>query len=136
MNRQPIIDPAQVHSGVVAYVAAGISGYTKGKGGIGGWLNGVMVTDEDEPMGRLDGKPTVDQMFASIPGGAAPAVPTPAVAAPTPPIPPAPVAPPVPAVLQMTAKAAGVTYEQYIATPGWTDELLISEGLAIKPSFA
>lgn len=63
---QPILDPAEVYPGQVAYVNAGISGYTKGTGGVGGWLNGVMVTDEEPPFGRLDGKPTVDQMFAGV----------------------------------------------------------------------
>jgi hypothetical protein len=38
--------------------------------------------------------------------------------------------------LIMTAAAEGVTYATYMATEGWTDELLISNGLAIKPSFA
>jgi len=198
-NRQPVIDPSKVYSGMVAYVSAGISGYTKGKGGIGGWLNGVMITDEEPTMGRLDGKPSVDQMFASAPGGtapqaAAPSAPVPpapnaapaeaalvmtdkaagvtleaylatpgwteqmlldqglatrpvapapsapaaapAPAAPTPPVPPAPAAPAAPVALTMTAKAAGVTYEAYMATPGWTDEMLLEQGLAIKPSFA
>jgi hypothetical protein len=30
----------------------------------------------------------------------------------------------------MTAAANGVTYEQYMATPGWTDQMLIDQGLA------
>lgn len=148
-SRQPVIDPAKVYGGTVAYVSAGISGYTKGKGGIGGWLNGVMITDEEPPMGRLDNKPSVEQMFANVPGSPAPTAPTPPQApgaAPTPPAPPtAPVPAPVPAPptapaptaqLTMTAAANGITYEQYMATPGWTDELLIAQGLAIKPSFA
>jgi len=150
MNYTQIIDPSQVYSGMVAYINAGISGYTKGKGGVGGWLNGVMVTDETPPMGRLDGKPTTEQMFSSVTG--APAAHTaangavvahPGVADPTPapnaaPAPaPAPVAaaPNAPAQLQMTAKANGVTLEQYLATPGWTEEMLIEQGLAIRPSF-
>ena len=149
---QPIIDPSQVFSGMVAYVNAGISGYTKGRGGIGGWLNGVMITAEEAPMGRLDNKPTVEQMFASVTGGPAPhaatngavvnhpgvanATPAPAAAAP----PAAPQPPPVatqPAqpALQMTAAANGVTLEQYLATPGWTEQMLIDQGLAIRPSF-
>jgi len=147
MAHQPIINPGDVISGMVVWVSMGISGYTKGKGGIGGWLNGVMVTAEEPPMGRLDNKPSVDQMFANV--GAPPAAgtypdqtltspvtapaPAPAPVAPTPP----PAAPPAPApALQMTAAANGVTYETYMATPGWTDELLIAQGLAIKPSFA
>lgn len=129
MSRMPVVDPAKVFSGMVAYVSAGISGYTKGKGGIGGWLNGVMITDEEPTMGRLDGKPSVDQMFAQIPGGDGSA---PAASAPTPtaPVPPAPNAAPAPAPLQMTAKANGVTLEAYLATPGWTEEMLIEQGLA------
>jgi hypothetical protein len=38
--------------------------------------------------------------------------------------------------LVMTAAANVVTYEQYMATPGWTDEMLIEQGLAVRPSFA
>ena len=127
MNRMPIVDPSLAYAGAIVYVSANISYYEKGSGGIGGWLNGVMVTDEAPTMGRLDNKPTVDQMFASISGGATNVPPVPGV---TPPAPPAP-----PAQLVMTAAAAGVTYEQYMATPGWTDEMLIAQGLAIKPSF-
>lgn len=152
MVHTPIIDPSQVFSGMVGFVNAGISGYVKGKGGIGGWLNGVMVTAEEPPMGRLDGKPSVDQMFAGVPGTTAqpPAAAAAQMAAPTPapnaqqpgaplapPAPPVtPVAPAAPVALQMTAAANGVTYEQYMATPGWTDEMLIAQGLAIRPSFA
>ena len=128
MARMPVVDPGAVYSGMVAYVSAGISYYNKGKCGIGGWLNGVLITDEEPPMGRLDGKPSVDQMFAAVPGGATPPpVPTPA---------PAPAPAPAPVMLQMTAAANGVTYEQYMATPGWTDQMLIDQGLAIRPSFA
>jgi len=122
MSRMPVVDPAKVYSGMVAYVSAGISGYTKGKGGIGGWLNGVMITDEEPTMGRLDGKPSVDQMFAQVPGGDG--------SAPAAPVPPVPNAAPQPAKLQMTAKANGVTLEAYLATPGWTEEMLIEQGLA------
>lgn len=130
MNRQPVIDPGAVYSGIVAYVSAAISGYTKGTGGIGGWLNGVLVAEEEPPMGRLDGKPSVDQMFASVPG-AAPTAPT----APTPPVPPAPNAAPVAPQLQMTTAANGMTYQQY-KDAGWSDEQMIQGGVAIKPSFA
>ena len=132
-----IIDPSQVFSGMVGYVNAGISGYVKGKGGVGGWLNGVMVTAEEPPMGRLDNKPSVEQMFAGA--GSAPAVApavapvAPAVAPAAAPVAPAPNATPA---LQMTAKANGVTLEAYMAQGSWTEELLIQEGLAIRPSFA
>ena len=114
-NRQPVIDPSKVYSGMVAYISAG-------------WLNGVMITDEEPTMGRLDGKPSVDQMFASAPGGSAPQG-----AAPSAPVPPAPNAPQ--ATLTMTAAANGVTLEAYLATPGWTEQMLLDQGLAILASF-
>jgi hypothetical protein len=113
---QPIIDPSAVYSGMLANVHMGISGYIKGRGGIGGWLNGVQILDVEPPMGRLDGKPSVEAMF----GGASTA----------PPAATAPAATPV-----MTAAANGVTYDAHIAA-GWTDEKLIAAGLAIAPSFA
>lgn len=154
LNYNKIIDPGQVYSGIVAYVNAGISGYVKGTGGIGGWLNGVMLTAEEPPMGRLDNKPSVEQMFAAVGGAPVQAAPAPAApmgslapvaappvapvqqAAPAPMAPPVAAAPAVPAPLQMTAKANGVTLEQYLATPGWTEQMLIDQGLAIRPSFA
>ena len=112
----------------------------------GGWLNGVMTTAEESPMGRLDNKPTVEQMFGSVVGGApahtaangaviaAPAIAN-QTAAPAPAVPP-PIAAPAPTpALQMTAAANGVTLEAYLATPGWTEQMLIDQGLAIRPSF-
>jgi hypothetical protein len=42
-------------------------------------------------------------------------------------------APLAPAPLQMTAAANGVTLEQYLATPGWTEQMLIDQGLALRP---
>ena len=153
----PVLDPGAVYPGMVGYINAGISGYVKGKGGVGGWLNGVMITAEEPPMGRLDNKPSVEQMFASVTLNApvapapAPVAPAPVAPAPVAPAPVAPVAPmapapapmapapapmaPAPVALQMTAKANGVTLEQYLATVGWTEQMLIDQGLAIKPSF-
>ncbi len=120
MNRQHILDPASVFGGVIGYVFAGVSGYVKGKGGVGGWLNGVIVTDEESPMGRLDGRPSVDQMFASINGaGSPPAAPGAAATG----------------ALTMTAAANGMTYDQY-KTAGWDDQQMIDGGVAQKPSFS
>ena len=77
--------------------------------------------------------PVVAQAAMSPPAG------TPMSPPAAPPMSP-PTAPPVvaqtPAPLQMTAKAAGVTLEAYLATPGWTEAMLIEQGLAIRPSFA
>lgn len=136
MDRKPILDANKVCSGSMVWVNFGISGYTKGRGGIGGWLNGVMATNEEMPFGRLDGKPSVDQMFADVggdpaTGGHAPAhVPAPA---------PAPVAPPVAPAFSATAKANGATVQQMLAWEGWTQDLLIQHGYilpAATPSFA
>lgn len=139
VNIQPIIDPSAVYSGQMANVHAGISGYTKGRGGIGGWLNGVQILDEEPPMGRLDGKPSVEAMFGAAATAAATTPPAPATTPPAPatppPPPPAPPAPATPPALVMTPAANGATYEAMIAA-GWTDESLISNGMAIKPSFA
>lgn len=145
--RTAIIDPAAVYSGMVVHISAGISGYVLGNGGVGGWLNGVMSTGELGQCGRLDGKPSVDQMFAGA-DAPAPMVPTPMgqppqtappvqqAAAPAPMAPPVAASAPAPVALQMTAKANGVTLEQYLATPGWNEQMLIDQGLAIRPSFA
>jgi len=140
-NYEKVVDPGSVFSGMVAHVNIGISGYVKGTGGIGGWLNGVMITEEEPPMGRLDNKPTVEQMFAGV-GGVAPAPVTaaPVAAAPVAAPAPAPAAPapapsaPAPQYL-MTDKAQGFTREQYLAQ-NWTDEALIAQGMMIAPSFA
>ena len=37
--------------------------------------------------------------------------------------------------LTVTAAAGGATLEAYLATPGWTEQMLIDQGLAIRPSF-
>ncbi len=141
---QPVMDPAKLFGGAVVWVHAGMSGYTKGTGGIGGWLNGVMVTDEEPPYGRLDNKPSAEQMFANLPSshqthlaagqphvaanGAVITAPNMVTA------PPAPPAPPVAAKPVLLMKPGEASYEQYIAA-GWTDELLIAHGKATKPSF-
>jgi len=136
-NNIDIIDPSVVYRGLMVSINAAISGYSKGTGGVGGWLNGLKSTGQEGQFGRLDGRPTVEMMFGDVSVAADPAavlVPPPAAPA-TPATPAAPAAPAAPAGLIMTEKAAGVTYEQYKATPGWTDELLIEQGLAIRPSF-
>lgn len=149
-DHSPVVDPGDVCSGTLIWMNVGISGFTKGKGGVGGWLNGVMTTKELCEHGRLDGKPSVDQMFAGVGDApaAAPQAPTtpapqastapvaappvaPAPAAPTPPVPPA--APPAAPQYQMTAAANGATREQMHAA-GWTDETLIAHGMMLPPN--
>ena len=144
---QPLMDPAQIYAGCVAWVMVGIQAYSMPVNkGVGAYVNGVMPTGEEGELGRIDGRPTAEQMFGDV-SQAAPmpgvtAAPAPMAPAPVAPVAaPAPMAPPVapppaaPAALQMTAKANGVTLEQYLATPGWTEDMLIEQGLAIRPSF-
>lgn len=140
----PLMDPAMIYAGCVAWISIGIQGYNKPVNkGVGAYVNGVMPTGEEGELGRIDGRPTAAQMFGDVSGGQAPApvapvapAPTAPQAAPAPMAPPVAVAPVAPAPLQMTAKANGVTLEQYLVTPGWTEEMLIEQGLAIRPSFA
>jgi cell division septation protein DedD len=133
-NMQTIADPGQVYPGAEVIVACGITGYTDGKGGIGCWLNGVMVTGKESPFGRFDNRPTTEQMFANVTQGQAvtqsetnvtagqgqPASSVPSPSAPPP-------APPATAEKVMTAKANGGTYEQFVAN-GWTDTMLVEQG--------
>ena len=135
-NRQPVIDPSKAYGGLLVHCSAGISGYTKGTGGVGGWLNGVMLTETLGSLGRIDGRPSTEQMFANVGAApvAAPAAAAPAAAAPAAPAPAAP-APAAPVALTMTAAANGTTYEAYVAA-GWTDEQMIQGGVAQRPAFA
>lgn len=91
----PVINPDRVYSG--CYVNASISVYTykpQPTPGVTFGLDGVQFVREGE---RLDGRPTVEQMFPSIAGAPAPAAgaPTPGAAPPGPQVAPAnPAAPP------------------------------------------
>ena len=89
-------------------------------------------------MGRLDNKPSVESMFAGAGGfpthGGAAAQETPTAKAPPKIAPKA--APAAAPGLIMTAAAEGVTLAEYLATPGWTEELLIEQGLAIRSNAA
>ena len=68
-NHTPIIDPGTVYSGCIVEAYANIGGFMKGKKGIGCWFNGVRFCGEVGQFGRLDGRPTTDQMFGqSAPG--------------------------------------------------------------------
>lgn len=154
MNLQPLMDPAQIYAGCVAWVMVGIQAYSMPVNkGVGAYVNGVMPTGEEGELGRIDGRPTAEQMFGDVAGGApmspltqaaapaapqatAPAAPQAAAPAPmSPPAPPAHAAPAAPAALQMTAAANGATYEAMIAA-GWTDDMMLAQGMAIRPSFA
>lgn len=138
-NYNKIVDPGDVYPGCVAYVNINTFSYNKPMSkGIAAGLNGVMLTGEEGALGRLDSRPSVEEMFQGVAAGAPTAPPTqPAATAPAAPPPAPPAAPPAaPAAPQfvMTEKAAGFTREQYHAQ-GWTDEALLDAGMMIKPSF-
>lgn len=126
-NPSPVMDPGKAWSGQLMHVHVGFFSYKIGDSGIGCGLNGVILTEQEGPLGRLDNKPTVDQMFAGLAGTKQPSF---VGGAPTPPAPPAPPSAPV---MVMTAAANGVTYEAYKAQ-GWTDDQLIQNGLAVRSS--
>lgn len=137
-SMQPVMDPAKVYAGAIAWLHISIYPYNKDVNrGIAAGLNGVMLTGEEGELGRLDNKPTVEQMFSGVgtPGMTPPVAPqTPAVGATPPPAPPTPpAAPPASPAYQMTAAAKGATRDQYLAQ-GWTDELLIQHGLMLPPN--
>lgn len=136
---QPVMDASMVFAGCIADLSIGVATYNSPLNkGVGAYVNGVMVAGEEGPLGRIDGRPTVEQMFGapgaqSMPTGmpaTAPGVP----GAPVAPVAPPPVAPPAAPALQMTAAANGNTYEQMIAV-GWTDQTLLDNGMAQLPSF-
>ena len=135
-NRQQIIDSGAVVSGMMGWMIVNIAGYTTGRGGVAGYLNGMMLSGaagEMGPMGRLDGKPSFDQLFASVGAAAVPQTVTPTAT--VPPIPGAVVAPPAPPaavvaapIHQMLPAANGATYDAMIAA-GWNDDTLVQNGM-------
>ncbi len=145
-NLQPVMDPALAYPGAVAWMVVNTFSYSQPTSkGVSCGLNGIMLTGEEGELGRLDNKPTVEQMFAGLGGApaATPAATAPATipgaapnqvpAAPTPAA-PAPAAPQTP-TYTMTAAAGTFTREQYHAQ-GWTDEMLLQQGMMITLSFA
>lgn len=138
---QPLMNRAKVYPGCVVYANINIYGYTSGRGGIGGGLNGVMVPGEEGQFGRLDNKPTAQAMFAGVTQGAtasqAPAQQTqqPAQQAAGMGAPMQQQSAPVEAPLVMTPKAAGTTYEQALAQ-GWTRQQMIEQGFGVEPTMS
>jgi len=130
INKQEVIDPSSAYGGAKVNAAIGISAYTGGVGGIGGWLNGVQLTGEDGELGRFDNKPSVDQMFGCE--TQAPSTPAKSPASPPPAPNAAPTPPPVPQQRVMLPAANGATYEQMVAA-GWNDEQLIANNMMQAP---
>ena len=153
-NLQPVMDPGAAVPGEIAWVAFNTFTYNRAVSkGVAAGLNAVMLTGELGPLGRLDNRPTAEQLFGDIVGGAAPApavpaapqpaapaqanfmggAPAPVTPAPAAPVAPPPVPPAAPAAPQlvMTAAAGGVTLEAYLQA-GWTEDQLISNGLAVR----
>jgi len=94
----------------------------------------VRGTDPNETFGAGPSLPPGASATPVGPGVAPPAVaaagPPPAPVAPAPTPPPVPVAPPAAPVRAMTAKAAGATYESFVAS-GWTDAAMVAEGYLV-----
>lgn len=141
-NLDPVMDPAAVYPGAECWFALNTFVYSMSLSkGIGCGLNGVMLTGQEGALGRLDSRPTVDQMFGDVSGGApAPATPGAAPNAPQPPAAPQPPQPPQPPAAppaapqyQMTAAAAGISREEYHKA-GWSDDLLIQNGYMLPPN--
>jgi len=123
---QPCMDPGLDGklTGQWVWIGGQFATYTAGKSGVKYYFNGLMVTGEDAQgidKGSLSSKPDMRNVFA----GAAPVPAAPVPAAPVP-------AAPVPAARQMTPAAQGATYESMIAA-GWTDEMLITNGMMLPP---
>jgi len=135
VDRQPVMDPAEVYGGAEAYFAITVASYKMPLSkGVTSYINGVMITGKEGVLGRLDNHKSAEELFAEV-GQVVPVVPVIPVAPVVPVVPVTPVAPPVapPVALRtMTAKANGQPYEAYI-TADWTDELLIQHGMMLPP---
>ena len=131
-DRQPVMDPAEVYGGAEAYFAITIAGYKMPLSkGVTAYVNGVMITNKEGALGRLDNRKSAEELFAEVGQGLPGAVAS--VAAPSPPGAITSVAAPLPpAIRTMTTQANGQTYEDHIKA-GWTDELLIQNGLMLPP---
>ena len=129
----PVIEPGQVYPGLMAWVALGVFTYKGPPPGVSAAVNGVMLTGEEGPLGRLDNKPSVEELFGELATeGTAPApAPAPAQGACVAPV-VAPPPAPAPSGPVMTEKAGGVPYEAFIAQ-GWTDEQLLAQGYIALP---
>lgn len=144
----------QLYAGAVVDVIVSARSYNNKSKGVGLWLNGIKIVNPKAPKlpgcGGIDASkmfgapvgPNGEPTFAGPPTpGAPPASGPPAPAATAPPTGGAPMPPgvvpspgflnPPPPAKQMTAKAAGVTYEAFIAQ-GWTDQMLIAHGYMIE----
>lgn len=133
-NLQPITNPADVFAGGIAWFSLNSFSYNKPVNqGVGCGLNGVMVTGEMGPLGRLDGRPSVESMFGDMATGNATPAPAAAQAVPAPMAPTPPTAPAPAPQYQMTPAANGVTREAYHGA-GWTDAQLIENGLMVPPA--
>jgi len=137
INLQPILDPALVYPGAEVWMQFNTFAFSHPMNkGVSASLNGILLTGNEGPLGRLDTRPSVEQMFASVinqPGNGTQAPPNPQQT-------PVPAPPSVkditrPTELIMTAAANGSTYEQY-KQAGWSDDQMIAQGIAQRPSFA
>lgn len=118
-NGQPVLDPSEVYSGAIAWLSFDLFAFDKGKGGVAAGLKVVALTDEVSEFGRLDGRPSKEQEIENLMRGISVAATKSFTPPPAPPV--------VKTAPVMTEKAAGASYEAFIAN-GWTHEMLVSQG--------
>lgn len=144
---EAVMDPAKGFSGELIHVHFNMYTFTEGNTGVAGGLNGVCLTGKEGPMGRLDNRPTAEQMFGKpVSGGTSPGTsqrngpsgPPADVAArqgggPPPPRRAAPPAPPAAKKMTPKAIALGYTYDS-LKQAQWTDQDMIDEGMLVPPA--
>jgi len=142
MNVLPVMSEADAYAGVEVWFSVNIYSYDMPVSkGVTSGLNGVMVTGVEGALGHLGNEESPAEMFAGIAGTAPPQAA--AAGGPSPTITPAPNSVPAPTLTPtptgptyvMTAAAQGNTREALIGNgQGWTDELLIAQGMMIASS--
>jgi hypothetical protein len=132
-----IMDPMQynqmLYPGCIVQVLVHAYDYDNVQKGVALGLDGIMIVDATAPRLAVGGQVDATAAFAGggapMPGAPMPGAPMPGAPMPPPPH-PAILQPPPPAGPTMTALAAGVTYEAFIAA-GWADATLRANGYIV-----
>lgn len=129
MDRTPVIDQALVYKGADVWSIFDLYSYSDGNSGIFCTIRTVVFTGEPGALGRVDDRPTADQLYDRIPGMGA-STPTGSETASTGSETASTGSEPS---RIMIGKAEGFTYESLIKI-GWTDASLIEEGMMQAPT--
>lgn len=125
----PLAAPLPAPAGPVYTMTAAANGLTREQYHASNWTDDMMVANGimtiTTPAPAAPGLPPAPGGMAPPPVGAAPTAPNMAILTPPAPAPAAPVPPAAPVGYTMTAKANGLTREQFV---GWTDEQLRAQG--------